>query len=146
MRFYHGKKNTRLYRIWKVMKGRCYNKNHIKYPNYGARGIKVCDEWIHDFMAFYNWAMNNGYNDTLTIDRMDVNGDYTPSNCRWANAKQQMRNTTRNVCYTINGETHCLSEWCEICNLNYQTVHSRIHKLGWSTIEALGFKERSCIH
>lgn len=127
------------------MKGRCYNKNHTKYPNYGARGIKVCDEWLHEFMNFYNWSMSHGYKDNLTIDRIDVNGNYEPNNCRWADAKQQMRNTTRNVYYTINGETHCLSEWCEILNLNYQTVHSRMHKLGWSINEALELKERGDI-
>ena len=127
------------------MKGRCYNKNHAKYKDYGRRGVAVCDEWRNDFMNFYNWSIQHGYNDTLTIDRIDVNGNYEPNNCRWATTKQQNRNTTRNVYYTINGETHCLGEWCELQGLNYQTVHSRLHKLGWNIYDALELNERSDI-
>lgn len=137
----HGKTNTRLYGVWCYMKRRCYNKNCKDYKNYGARGIKVCDEWKDDFMSFYNWSMSHGYSDTLTIDRVDVNENYEPSNCQWATIKQQNRNTRKNKYYTIDGETHCLSEWCEILNLNYKCVQDRLRR-NWSIKESLELKER----
>ena len=93
--FKHGLDGTRINRIYWGMKARCYNKNYHKYPNYGARGIKICDEWKNDFMAFYNWAINNGYADNLSIDRINNDGNYEPSNCRWATAKQQANNTRK---------------------------------------------------
>ena len=127
----HCKSNTHLYYVWRSIKYRCYNKNTKAFKNYGARGIAVCDEWLHDFQAFYEWSMSHGYNDTLTIDRIDNNGDYEPSNCRWITMKQQARNRRTNVNYTINGETHCVMDWCKILGLNYKTVYARI-KRGWS--------------
>ena len=94
----HGKIGTRLYTIWRDMKIRCTCKNSKDYKNYGGRGIVVCDEWLDNFQAFYDWSMNNGYDDSLTIDRIDVNGNYEPFNCRWATWKQQARNK-RNNCF-----------------------------------------------
>lgn len=133
----HGKSNSRLFTIWRNIKARCYNQNEPAYNNYGARGIMMCDEWIHDFQAFYDWSISNGYNDTLTIDRINVNGNYEPNNCRWANAKQQAQNRRTSKIYTINGETHCLKEWCEILNLNYRTIHKRIYNHNWDVEKAL---------
>lgn len=133
----HGQKNTRLYRIWRCMKQRCYNKNFPYFQDYGGRGITVCSEWYNDFMAFYDWAMKNGYDNTLTIDRIDVNGNYEPNNCRWATAKQQARNRRNNINFTYNGETHCLKQWCEILGLNYNTVGTRFYTYGWSIERAL---------
>lgn len=136
------KSNKRIYNIWRTMKQRCYNKNNSKYKNYGARGINICNEWLNDFMNFYNWAMDNGYREDLSIDRINVDGNYEPSNCRWATPKQQSRNMTTNINYTINDEAHCLSEWCEILNLNYKTVYARVHEFNWPIEQALELEER----
>lgn len=88
----HHKRNTRLYTIWSNMKQRCMNKKHTRYKDYGKRNIKICNEWKNDFEAFYNWAINNGYNESLTLDRINNNGNYEPSNCRWTTYKEQRHN------------------------------------------------------
>lgn len=126
----HGKSNTRLHKTWSMIKDRCYNKHNNRYPIYGGRGIVVCDEWKHDFEAFHDWAIENDYRDDLTIDRIDVNGNYEPNNCRWATPKQQARNTTRNRNITYNGETYCISEWADILGINANTIRSRLN-YGW---------------
>lgn len=90
--YVHGKTKTRLYNIWRGMKKRCYMPNNKDYKNYGQRGIKVCDEWTNSFISFYDWAMSNGYDDTLTIDRINNDGDYLPDNCKWSTAKEQRAN------------------------------------------------------
>ena len=87
----HGMRHTRLYRIWLDMRGRCQYKSHKEYNRYGGRGIKVCDEWMHDFLAFYEWAIRAGYDDDLTIDRIDGDGDYSPDNCQWLTGPENAR-------------------------------------------------------
>lgn len=132
----HEKSNTHLYYIWRSMKYRCYDKHIKAYKNYGARGITVCSEWKDNFQAFYDWSMNNGYKEGLTIDRIDNNGNYEPNNCRWVDRKQQGRNRRSNILITINGVTRCLMEWCEILGLNYGTINNRIRR-GWCIEKAL---------
>ena len=88
----HGMTRTRLYRIWNCMHNRCYRKSYHAFKHYGGRGIVVCDEWLHDFQAFYDWAIANGYKDDLSIDRIDPNKNYSPDNCRWATMAEQNKN------------------------------------------------------
>lgn len=132
----HGKSNTRLYRIYKTIKTRCYNSNSKSYNDYGGRGVKVCNEWLNDFNTFYDWAMSNGYNDNLTIDRIDVNGDYEPSNCRWATPKQQANNTRRNNYITYKNKTYTITQWGEILNIG-QSVLSHRFMSNWDIEELL---------
>lgn len=119
------------------MRQRCLNFNSIKYNDYGGRGINICQEWLDDFMYFYNWAMANGYEKNLTIDRKDVNGNYEPSNCRWATPKQQINNTRVNHLLTYRNETHTISEWADITGIKADTICNRINDLGWDIEKTL---------
>lgn len=123
----HRETKTRLYRIGQGMKNRCYNTNIPKYAIYGARGITVCDEWKNDFLAFKDWAYNNGYNGALTIDRIDVNGNYEPANCRWATVKQQGNNTRTNIIIEFNGEKLTAQEWAERLGIQPKTLRKRYY-------------------
>lgn len=124
--YIHGLSKSRTYRIWKNMKQRCYNPKASRYENYGGRGIKVCDEWLNDFMNFYNWAMANGYRDELSIDRIDVDGNYEPSNCRWVTNKKQQNNKEKNRLVTYKGVTHSVSEWADILGVGWTTLRARL--------------------
>ncbi len=121
----HGKKKTRIYNTWLQMKARCTNPKARDFENYGGRGITICAEWRNDFQTFYDWAMANGYADNLTIDRINVNGNYEPDNCRWVSIQEQQNNKRTNRRITYNGETHTLKDWAEITGINYSTLHSR---------------------
>lgn len=123
--------NKRISRVYWNMKTRCYNPSSNKYHSYGARGIKVCDEWKNSFKKFKEWALSNGYADNLTIDRINNDGNYEPSNCRWVTNKQNTNNTRKNRIITYNGKTHTMSEWCEILGVKLQTLSARIYR-GWS--------------
>ena len=124
----HGLCYTRIYKIWKHMIRRCYSKNHSRYDEWGGRGIKVCDEWLNNPKAFYDWSMENGYRDDLSIDRIDNNGNYEPSNCRWATPKEQSNNRRSCIIITHNGETHNLKQWSLIMNKPYSTLLNRYYK------------------
>lgn len=140
--------HSRLNNIFNDMKHRCYNSKDKYYKDYGGRGITVCEEWnnretipkFHNatkgFLAFRKWALENGYTDTLTIDRIDVNKGYSPDNCRWATASEQANNTRSNHYLTYKGKTQSLADWCRELNLNYSTVRSRINRDKWSVDKA----------
>ena len=118
------------------MRRRCSDHLTSHFYLYGGRGITVCDEWDKSFESFYLWAINNGYSDGLSIDRIDVNGNYDPSNCRWATAKQQARNKRNNRLVEYNGEKKTLIEWSEILGFNYLMVKGRLQKGNWTVKEA----------
>lgn len=122
----HDKSNDRIYVIWSGMKRRCYNPHDLSYKYYGGRNIKVCDQWKDDFVSFYQWAMDNGYRDDLTIDRIDVDGDYTPCNCRWIPRKEQVNNKRDNHYVTIGGVTKRITEWCAVSPVSTTTIYERI--------------------
>ena len=119
------------------MKTRCNNPNVLEYKDYGGRGITVCDEWQHSYETFRDWARLNGYMDDLTIDRIDVNGNYEPSNCRWSTRKEQANNRRSNKLITFNGETHNIQEWSDIVGVNDITLRNRLYKYGWSVEKAV---------
>lgn len=119
------------------MKNRCSNKKDKYFKNYGGRGIKVCDEWKNDFMNFYNWAMANGYDDNLTIDRTDNDGDYCPENCKWVDRKEQMRNMRRNRILEYKGKKQTMVQWAEELNIPYYILNGRINQYGWSVKDAI---------
>lgn len=138
-----GIKGTRLYTIWHTIHLRCYNPNNKDYHNYGERGITVCEEWSYDSInGYYNfkaWAIENGYNEDLSIDRIDSNGNYEPSNCRWSTMKEQQRNRRNNKPITVNGkEYRTLSEAIEALGRteDYNTIYSRINQYGWTADKA----------
>ena len=122
----HGRSHTRLYRIWCCMKGRCLNKSNTAYKDYGDRGIRICDEWQKNFMNFYDWAINNGYEDNLSIDRINVNGNYEPSNCRWLTMKTQENNKRNNHYIEYKGKNMTISELSELLNIHPSTLWHRI--------------------
>ena len=120
----HHATKTRLYKIWDGMRDRCRRVTHTQYKNYGGRGISVCDEW-QDFSTFYQWAMDNGYDDMLTLDRINSNGNYEPGNCRWATMKQQAANKRNNHFVTVGDEKMILSECSKIYGIPKSTIRWR---------------------
>lgn len=134
--------SSRLYKCWAHMKERCYREADSDYKNYGGRGIRVCDEWRNDYLAFKEWALANGYEPSLTIDRIDYNGNYEPSNCRWATWKEQSNNRRGLHYLTYNGETKTLTEWSEITGISFTTLYMRLTTYGWSVEKALSTRVR----
>ena len=134
----HGMCYTRINSIYRKMKQRCFWKDDPRYKDYGGRGITITSEWLgrNGFLNFYKWAMENGYSDELSIDRINVNGNYEPSNCRWITMKEQSRNTRKTIWITYNGETRMLKEWSEYLNIPYERLRQRLFKLGWDVERA----------
>jgi hypothetical protein len=120
----------RLYEVWKNMKRRCYAPNNERFQFYGGKGVIVCDEWKEDYAAFRKWAHKNGYAQGLTIDRIDNDGNYEPSNCRWATAKVQENNMSRNHILTYRGESLTIAEWADRLGVTYSTINHRVQR-GW---------------
>ena len=131
----HGMRYTRLYSIWRSMRQRCSNPKAINYKNYGGKGILVCDEW-NDFAVFKEWAMENGYNDLLTIDRIDTSRNYEPDNCRWVSQKMQQNNKSNNRILEFNGVCCTLAEWSDITGIGVSTIWARL-KYGWTVERTL---------
>lgn len=131
----HGFYGTRIYRIWDDMKARCYNPNAVSYPNYGGKGIAICKEW-KEFIPFYEWAIQNGYKNNLTIDRLDNSKDYSPNNCRWVDMKTQANNRSTNHLVNYNGETLNLSQWATKLKFPYGLLVQRISR-GWTFERAI---------
>lgn len=133
----------KLYRRWSSMKARCYNKNSKCYSRYGGRGITVCDEWRNSFEAFRDWALSNGYSDDLTIDRIENNGNYEPSNCRWTDVETQANNKRCNRLITYNNKTHTIAQWSNITGIPYDRIRRRMDN-GWTPERTLTTKVRHC--
>lgn len=128
--------NSRLHRIYQNMKTRCTNPNYDKYQYYGGKGVKVCPEWASSYSAFKAWAEQAGYQDDLTIERIDVNGDYTPENCCWVSWKGQANNRTSNRILTYRGKTQSMALWAEQYHVSQKTLWARLNA-GWPVGRAL---------
>ena len=137
----HGQSNTRLYRIWKGMKRRCTVETCVSYQDYGGRNISVCDEW-NNFEIFYKWALNNGYSDKLSIDRINNNGNYEPLNCRWTSKIIQNNNTRRNCHILYNGKNYTISELAKKYSIPRIVLYKRLWR-GWNLDRALKQKVRN---
>lgn len=133
----HNMSRTRIYKIWNGMKNRTNEKSVSKdkyYKNYSGRGIKICEEW-KVFENFYKWSIDNGYTDKLTIDRINTDGNYEPSNCRWVDMKTQNNNRRNNYLITYNNETHTMTEWNNILGFTTGLLKNRLNR-GWSIQKA----------
>jgi len=129
----HGQSKTPTYRSWTAMKFRCLNSNHIAYPQYGGRGITVCQRWLR----FENFLADMGERPVdMTLDRINVDGDYCAENCRWAYPKDQSRNRRNNHLLTFNGQRRTITEWSEISGIKKTTIRERLNR-GWTTKQAL---------
>lgn len=123
----HGDSGTKLYKVWDSMIYRCYNKDCHAYDGYGGRGINVYDEWVDDYRTFKLWAMQNGYSEGLSLDRIDNDGNYTPDNCRWATSKEQQNNTRTNTQITYKGLTKTLPQWADEFGIKQCTLRARLN-------------------
>lgn len=123
---HNSQEHRKLFAVYRNIIKRCYDKEFKQYKDYGGRGIIMCDEWLKDFEKFYSWAINNGYREDLSIDRINNNGNYEPNNCRWATIEEQSNNKRSCVYVEYNNEKHTIKEWSKITGISYQTLHHRI--------------------
>jgi hypothetical protein len=137
----HGMYGTKEYNAWNAMKSRCYNKDYPSYSSYGGRGIKVCDEWLNNFTAFYEY-IGDAPSVEYSLDRINFDGDYEPGNVRWATVYTQNNNRGSNRVITYNGETRTISEWSRHLDINTATLFSRLDKYGWTIERAFSEKSR----
>ena len=143
-RYKHTKKdNESLWSRWHGIKKRCLNENDERYHQYGGRGIKICKEWLESFDNFAEWALSNGYSENLTLERIDVNGDYCPENCKWITLREQAFNKRDTKWVDYKGEHIQLKILCDRLGVTYDTVHDRIYKRGWSIEDAV---EKPSVH
>lgn len=140
---HHNLSNTNIFNKYSKMIERCINPNCRNFHNYGGRGISVCQEWLDDFMNFYNWSIENGYKQGLTIDRIDNDGNYCPENCKWSTNLEQQNNKRNSFRVTAFGETKTTAEWSRDprCKVNVSCLRQRLHK-GWSSEEAITVDKR----
>lgn len=131
----HGMTHTKLYGVWQSMQNRCKDPKNKSYLDYGGRGISVCDEW-KDPSTFFEWAKTNGYREGLEIDRIDVNGNYSPDNCRWITRLENSNNKRNNKLIEYNGETKTLAQWARFFDVNYKRL-SKLLTRGYSLVEAV---------
>lgn len=139
-----GNRNCRLWRIWSAMKQRCYRPRYQHFKDYGGRGIIVCDEWLHDYSAFKEWACANGYDDTKSIDRINPDLNYDPSNCRWATVAEQQRNKRTNKKISVNGISLCVSEWAMRLGVSASSLYQFAHRGGNLEKRIKELKETRC--
>ena len=137
----HGESGTRLYHIWASMKSRVNNKNNSSYKNYGERGIAICDEWQTSYKCFRNWAIDNGYRDDLTLERIDNDGKYEPKNCTWITKSQQSDNRRNAIRIKYKGKIYSLKEFAKSFALSHDFVRGR-HKNGFSPEEIIEGRPR----
>ena len=130
------KERKRLKSIYNGMRLRCYNENNVNYKYYGGKGVTICDEWLLSFENFFDWAINNGYNENLTIDRIDSEKEYSPDNCKWSTKKEQAYNRSISVKLTLNGRTMYMTEWAEELEIDKKILSWRYNN-GWSDEEIL---------
>lgn len=127
MRYTHGATGTRLYSIWKSMKCRCLNKNHPTFKYYGKRGITICADWIDDFSKFQEWALSHGYSEDLELDRINVNSDYSPDNCRWISHYQQTMNRRDTLFIKTGNQTEKIRDFCKRMGISINTINNWRH-------------------
>lgn len=132
----HGYSHTRIDNIYKSMIDRCGNPKNVGYHKYGEKGITVCEEWITDKKAFFEWALSNGYRDDLTIDRIDPTKGYSPDNCRWADWNVQNNHRSTNRFVEIDGVSHTIAEWARISGIKDRTIQYRLSR-GWDGKDAV---------
>jgi hypothetical protein len=132
-----GTRDDKLYHVWHAIRSRIFNPESPSYLDYGGRGLTMDIGWSQDFIIFRKWALENGYKEGLTIDRIDNDIGYCPSNCRWTTQYHQSRNKRSNVLITLNGKTQILADWCKEMNIHPNTVWGRVRQRGWSYEKAL---------